>query len=478
MKRIDFYKIKNWGIIIQGDNLKKTIKVLFVLILTIIISLYVGGLIFFNTHFFPKTYVNGKAVGLTKISDLEKNYENLNSNFKLEIYSREGKEEIDPKSFNYRDYLIPNQKIEQNPFTWIGKIFFTEDIKLEHNIELDRDKFKAEITNLNVVKSQSIEPQDAKVIYEDGEYLIKEEVLGNKLDEEKLNNALYASLESSSHKVDLVKDKIYKFPKYTKDSEDLKELLAEYKKIDSLEITYDFDIVKEKLTGQALINLFRREDTKLLPDKEKIVKYVRTLSKNYDTFKSTREFEATGIGKVRVQGGIYGWLMDINSTTDQLLSALEKRESKELKPVYLQTALHREKNNDIGSTYIEVDLARQHLWMYKDGNLILDTNTVTGNPNRQNSTPTGTDRIWSREKNRILKGEGYESHVNYWLPINWRGIGLHDASWRGNFGGNIYLSNGSHGCINIPPNVMPKLFENSFNGMPVVVYNSSTDKIA
>lgn len=458
--------------------MKKTIRVIFILILAILISVYIGGLIFFSSHFFPKTYVNGKSVGLTKISDLEKNYENLNSNFKIEIVSKEGKEEIDPSSFSYRDYLSQGQKIAQNPFAWFGKIFFTNSIELDHKVELDEDKFNDEIMNLKVVKAQDIDSEDAKIVYENNEYKIKDEIFGNKLDEEKLKELVYKSLDNSTHKVDLVKDKVYKMPIVTKDSEDLRNLLKDYKAVDSLIITYDFGIAKEKLTGQALVNLFKKENFKLIPDKEKVREYVKLLSKNYDTFKSTREFQATGIGKVKVSGGIYGWLIDKNATSNELMATLSDRESKDLKPIYTQTAMNREKGNDIGKSYIEVDLTRQHVWMYKDGKLILDTKTVTGNPNLGNQTPTGTDRIWSREKDRILKGEGYESHVKYWMPINWQGVGLHDASWRNNFGGNVYLSNGSHGCINIPPSIMPKIFENSFNGMPVVVYNSSTDKIA
>ena len=182
------------------------------------------------------------------------------------------------------------------------------------------------------------------------------------------------------------------------------------------------------------------------------------------------------MGTVKVDGGIYGWLTDRPKTREVLVAALEKNEPVTVKAVYRQDAVSR-KIDDIGKTYIEVDLARQKLWYYNNGIMELQTNVVTGNPNLGNGTPTGTDRIWSRERDRYLTGETYRSKVSYWAPINWSGIGLHDASWRSSFGGNIYRSGGSHGCINIPPAVMKNLYPKTFTGMPVIVYNSAAQKV-
>ena len=71
-------------------------------------------------------------------------------------------------------------------------------------------------------------------------------------------------------------------------------------------------------------------------------------------------------------------------------------------------------------------------------------------------------------------GSTYKTPVEYWMPIGWDGEGFHDAWWRSSFGGNIYLNNGSHGCLNMPPSQAAKLFELVENNTPVVVYESST----
>ena len=84
--------------------------------------------------------------------------------------------------------------------------------------------------------------------------------------------------------------------------------------------------------------------------------------------------------------------------------------------------------------------------------------------------------IYNKERNRVLRGTKqpngkyeYESPVSYWMPFN-KGIGLHDASWRSEFGGSIYKTRGSHGCVNTPYSAMKTIYENVKIGYPVVVY--------
>ena len=59
--------------------------------------------------------------------------------------------------------------------------------------------------------------------------------------------------------------------------------------------------------------------------------------------------------------------------------------------------------------------------------------------------------------------------VDVFMPFN-GGIGIHDASWRKTFGGNIYLTNGSHGCINTPPDLAHKIFANIKASTPIICY--------
>ena len=77
--------------------------------------------------------------------------------------------------------------------------------------------------------------------------------------------------------------------------------------------------------------------------------------------------------------------------------------------------------------------------------------------------------IYGKQRRRILRGPGYASFVNYWMPVNGN-IGLHDATWRKEFGGEIYKTSGSHGCINLPYEKAEKIFEKAEVGLPVIMY--------
>ena len=124
---------------------------------------------------------------------------------------------------------------------------------------------------------------------------------------------------------------------------------------------------------------------------------------------------------------------------------------------------------DETGTFIEISIDQQHMWFYENGNLIVDTPVVTGNDDGDCNTPTGSYAIQSREVQMTLVGEDYESYVDYWLGFN-GGIGIHDASWRDDFGGDIYQGNGSHGCVNTPFDKVQIIFEHVEVGTPVYVY--------
>ena len=110
------------------------------------------------------------------------------------------------------------------------------------------------------------------------------------------------------------------------------------------------------------------------------------------------------------------------------------------------------------STYIKISIDNQKLWFFKNNKLFLSSDIVTGNIKNHN-TPKGTFKVYEKARNVYLKGPGYLSYVNYWMAIH-GGIGLHDATWRDEFGGKIYETDGSHGCINLPKDIASKIYEN------------------
>lgn len=123
---------------------------------------------------------------------------------------------------------------------------------------------------------------------------------------------------------------------------------------------------------------------------------------------------------------------------------------------------------------VEVDLTNQMVYAYNGAQLALSSKCVTGSVVKDAATPEGDYKIYSKETNRVLKGTNfdgskYASPVSYWMPFN-GGIGLHDATWRSSFGGDIYYASGSHGCVNMPFDNAQKLYDMISVGTPVHVH--------
>ena len=131
-------------------------------------------------------------------------------------------------------------------------------------------------------------------------------------------------------------------------------------------------------------------------------------------------------------------------------------------------------HNGMSGTYIWVSIADQQLWYFVDGALALNTPIVTGNAGNHD-TPTGQFSVIYKARNVTLKGqedngEDYESFVQYWMAFLGSEYGMHDASWRSEFGGGIYMGNGSHGCINMPESQAAALYDMVSEGTPVFIY--------
>ena len=83
-----------------------------------------------------------------------------------------------------------------------------------------------------------------------------------------------------------------------------------------------------------------------------------------------------------------------------------------------------------------------------------------------NSTPTGTFKIWIKIKSQKMSGGSVEQGTYYYLPnvpyilffyndqvAKYIGYGIHGAYWHNNFGHPM-----SHGCINVHPDDVEKLY--------------------
>lgn len=234
-------------------------------------------------------------------------------------------------------------------------------------------------------------------------------------------------------------------------------------------ITYQFGDQSEVLDNDRILSwLKEQEDGSVAIDEQQAKAFVKELAEKYDTAYTHRTFHTTAGRDIQITQGDYGWRIDQEAETKHLLELLAAKQSAVCEPIYAQTAaVHAQ--NDWGTTYVEVSLTDQYLWLYKDGKCILESYFVSGNPNRGHATPKGIYGLTYKTRDAMLSGQGYDSKVKYWMPFN-RNVGLHDAPWRKTFGGQIYKRSGSHGCLNLPPANAAAIYKNVDKNTPVIVY--------
>ncbi|WP_026506743.1 L,D-transpeptidase [Butyrivibrio sp. MC2013] len=221
--------------------------------------------------------------------------------------------------------------------------------------------------------------------------------------------------------------------------------------------------------GAILENgFYTDEEGHLLISCRKIYEELTAMCSGYNTYNEGHEFKTSDGRQIVVSCGTYGSRIDLDSEYDYLVDALTRGIKGEREPVYDSKAPIAGPS-DITDTYVEISIENQHLYYYENGELILDTDVVTGNKARKRDTPTGAFYVYGKARNRYLKGPGYISFVKYWMPV-YKGVGIHDASWRKEFGGDIYQTSGSHGCINLPTEMAAELYDLISVGTVVVIY--------
>ena len=162
--------------------------------------------------------------------------------------------------------------------------------------------------------------------------------------------------------------------------------------------------------------------------------------------------------------------LDTDALSQQLQQALKKLESKDLRA---QLLLYKngEPYAPLTDVYVEVDIDNQRLTVYKGGEVVTSTDIVTGNLNGF-QTITGLYYAYNKETDQWMQGEDYLVFSKYWIGIE-GAYGLHDASWRTHFGKDFYVNGGSHGCVNIPVDAMPEIFDTVEVGDAIILFGKN-----
>lgn len=439
-----------------------------------LLIIYLGMTKYFTNHFYFGSKIYSVNVSGKTVEDAKKAMESYLQSYTMTLKERNNKsEQIKASDVELKcnlDEEINKLKEGQNPFKWILAPFATKDSKMTVALSYDEKLLKEQVDKRSCFNSDNIvEPKNPSFQYQDNSYVIADEVPGSKVDKENLYTQVVNSMLKGESEIDLESLGCYINPQYNSKSEKTIEVKDTLNKFISSKITYTFGEKKETLDGSTINKWLKVDDNfQVTFDEEKVAAYIDGLAEAYDTVGKPRPFVTSAGITINIDGGDYGWAIDREQETQNLIKDIQEGKTITKQPVYSQTTPIYG-NNDIGNTYVEVDLSRQHLWFYKNGSLVVQGDVVTGTVSTNHGTPKGVYRLKYKERNAILKGPGYACPVSYWMPFN-QDIGIHDATWRSAFGGNIYYSNGSHGCVNSPYYLASTIFNNIEPNTPVVCH--------
>lgn len=437
-----------------------------------------------DTTFVSGTTVNGLGVSGMTVEEAAKRIGDFyNSEYKLTIKERGRADEVIVGSEIGFAVALPQGLLQEilNQQNTAGRAS-GPSVDNSHRAEMqntyDEQALNAKMGALGCVSgSDVVTTTDARISgYQEGQpFMIIPEVRGNNVYPDKVAAAIRAAVASGATEVDLEAAGCYYEVQVTSDNADLIALCNTMNQCREMSITYVFGEQSELLDPATICSwITGGENGTIGVNRDAAAAYIKTLAERYDTAGKTRTLRTATGRDVNIKGP-YGWKINRTAETDALIGMIRTGQTQSREPEYSSKAVNRSAQ-EWGNTYVEVDLTGQHVYMIKDGVQVWDAPCVTGNLSKQYDTPEGIYGLYYKERDKVLRGakqaDGtyeYESPVSYWMPFN-GGIGLHDANWRGKFGGNIYKTSGSHGCINLPPSKTQALYDMVYKGMPVFCY--------
>ena len=463
---------------------KKRHKVLGIIggsVLGVILAVYFGFAIFFSSHFYFHTTINGVDYSLQSVSKVEDAMTQEVGVYKLSLKEADGDVDVidgQQIDLSYKKGEELNTVLKnQNVFLWPRSLWENFDIQASVGVEYDETKLENLLNGLDCMKEENqVAPVSAVPEYDGQKFVVKAEELGSLINVDVFKEKVAEYIGGFRDTLDMVEEDCYVKASYFSDSPEVIAACETMNAYLGASVTYTFGGATEVVDGSVISQwLTTDENMNVTYNEEGVSQYIASLAEKYDTYRKQRTFTSGSGNTVNVQGGNYGWLIDQAAEIEALKANISNKEVVTKEPVYKQTAASHGAA-DWGNTYVEVDLTNQYMYLFVNGSVVTSSPIVTGKPSEGSATPQGVYSIRYCKRNAVLRGpkkpDGtyeWESPVDFWMPFN-GAIGLHDATWQSSFGGNRYLTHGSHGCVNLPYNIAKTVFNNVSAGTPVVCH--------
>lgn len=465
----------------EGQNVRKGLKrrkpIALIITIIIIVIFMLTGLILvrqLNMRFGFNTVINDVDCSLLTVEEAN---EQLNNMLSTRIISFDVLSKNENGDYVKKTYDSTSNLLELKLDTSVEKIFEvhkeTSTKTFEIKYTVNEDALREYLLSFDELKEENmIEPQNAYLQMNDGTVEIVSEIYGLEINFDEAYDLAFSEITSGGNLVDFT-GLFETDPEILSTDESLVENQVKINTILDTNITFILSDNTEEVLDRNVIStwIYQDSDGLFYLDETNIENYIRGLAEKVDEKNSQILFNATDIGEISLYlSDSLRPNLDIDAELTFVKEALYSGEICRVEPIYDKDFVNDSQN------YVELDISRQKVWLYVEGECVLETDCVTGNVSGGYSTPTGIYYLTYKTRGATLRGYNsdgsrYASYVEYWMPFN-GGIGFHDASWRSSFGGNIYLTNGSHGCVNMPRNSAEILYDYIDSSMPIFVYAS------
>ncbi len=447
------------------------------IILGIILIIYLAGSLFFRNHFYIRSKVNGVGASFRTAQSTYDKIINSADKYTISFIDADGNviNEVSSSELgvgvNYEESEVQTLLDSQTGFNWVLRLFVPAEYYTATGNAYDSAKVTEVASSLDFSnQSSTTESQDATIQFDGEKFVIVDEVYGDKITEEGVEEAIIYAVENLQTEINLADGTCYEKPNVLASDDNIQKAVDVLNNYMDTDIHYDLgEGYTEEIPADTKATWFTWDDSfNVSFDRDAIGEYVNSMGDKYNTYGKKKEFTTTSGETIEVPAGSFGWRIAYDGEIDAIIADLEGGEdvTRDFTYLYYGTS-HGE--HDYGNSYVEVNLTEQHVYVYKDGEMVFDTDCVSGKISANHGTHTGVYPIAYKQTDATLKGDNYESHVNYWMPFN-MGEGLHDATWRSSFGGTIYKTGGSHGCINLPLSAAEQIYNIVEAGWPVIVF--------
>ncbi len=465
----------------------KRALIAFGIVIVVLLAVYGAGVFFFSSHFFPHTVLNDEDFSWQPSDSLASSIQTQAENYALDIEGEgftytfnKGEAVIDIDA----NQIASDAAMRQEAAKWPLEVFYEHDVSDLVVASYDADALSATLTAaIDEFNTGQTPSEDAAIVYDDATdaFAVQSEVYGSQINTEVLIAKVDEAVKHMITSVEVTSDDLIK-PSILSTDERMEAALEKVSSMFKGDITLTLNTsVKvttiDKATFAQLVTLSSEYEPSLNQDALASWINEKNLS-SMDTVGTERTWTRADGKSCTASGGSYGWKVDTSSLAESITNAVEQGETTVDIPCSQTADVYSGAGARDWGAYVDVDLTQQMVRYYDaNDNLVHEAPCVTGNVSAGHSTPTGIYYLNSKQSPCVLTGRtstgeiSYQTKVQYWMPFIKSSIGLHDATWRSNFGGAIYKTNGSHGCVNLSTADAQWFYNNLSTGVCVITHN-------